>query len=888
MANPDAGAAWRRYLRFLRPDLRADVDDELDFHLAMRTRDLERAGHAAPLARETAERSFGDVDAIRAACLTIDERRFRRASRKEILMSLWNDVRVSARSLRRSSGFTTVAVLCLAIGIAATASIFTVVRGTLVSPLPYRDADRLVSIYVARPERQERGVNISYHDYHAWRTGNRSFSDIGMWTWSTITVSSEDEAERVEAGLVSANLFPILGVAPALGRNFLPEEEAAGTRVILLSDGLWRRRFGGDRGIVGRTIRVNAVEHTVVGVMPPGFAFPEIGQAWRPLPNDLQNDPGNRFYAGAIGRLKDGLALPAAASDLESVMRRQEERLPNDYSGWSADLVSLRDDLVGDLRRPLLVFLGAVAMVLLIVCANVANLLLARGAARERELGVRVALGAGRGRIFSHVLLESLILAAVGGLLGALLTPWGVRLFAMAYPRDVPFYIALQVDAWIVAFVAGLVGTSAVLMGVIPSIRATSIDVGSALREGGRSGEMGTRSGRARGLLVVSELALSVVLLVGAVLLIRSYGALTSTDLGFAQDGILAARVSLPPAEYRVPAKRLDYWGRAYLRLAAIPGVEMVGSAEGIPFSGWNVQSGMTIAGRQPRGPDAELDVHYQNVSPDYLPAIGTRIVAGRGLTPADRDSVNLVGVINETLARSQFAGSSPLGQRIKWGGPDSEWPWITIVGVVSDFRHWRLPAPMRPAIYLPQLAQPTFSQTIVLRTSLPNPRSLEQEVRAALRELDLDAPAYQVQTFGQVVAASLWRQRLQGRVLGTFAVMALVLAALGIYGVISHGVTQRTRELGVRMALGATRREVAALILAQGSRLATVGITVGLVAAFALQGFVKQLLYGIEPSDPLTFTVVPLVLVVVAMAASLIPALRATRVDPAVAMRAE
>ena len=849
---------------------------------------MERAGHAENAAREAAERVFGDLNAIRNECLTIDERRFRRASRKEALMSLWQDIRLSARSLLRSPGFTTVAVLCLAVGIAATASIFTVVRGSLIRPLPYRDADRLVSIYTAMPDRNARGVNISWHDYDAWRTMNRTFDDVGMWTWSTITLSADDEAERVESALVTANLFRVLGVNPVLGRHFLEDEEQPGARVIMLSYGLWQRRFGGDRNIVGRTMRVNAVDHTIVGVMPPGFAFPEIGVAWRPLPNDSQNDPGNRFYAGAIGRLKDGIAFSAAVSDLETVMHRQYDRLPNAYDGFKSDAVSLRDDLVGDLRRPLLIFLGAVSLLLLIVCFNVANLLLARSAARERELGVRVALGAGRKRIFGHVLHECLVLALIGGVIGALLTPWGVRLFSLTFPRNVPFYISLQIDGWIIAFVAVLVAATAILMGLIPSFRATSIDVSAALREGGRSSGGGMRASRARSLLVVSELALSVVLLVGAVLLIRSYSALTGTQLGFIEDGVLSARVSLPPTEFRERAKRIAYWSRAYERLAAIPGVQMVGSADGIPFSGWNVESSVSIEGRPPGKAESEGNVHYQNVSPDYLEAIGARIVAGRGFTDTDRDSVNQVVVVNETFVRNRFAGTDPIGKRLKWGDPSSEYPWMTIIGVVSDFRHWRLPEPVRGAVYTPQLAQPSATQTFVLRTSLPNPRSLEADVRVALRELNRDAPAYQVQTFEQVVAASLWRQRLQGNVLGIFAAMALVLASLGVYGVISHGVAQRTRELGLRIALGASRREVAGLILSQGSRLAIIGISIGLVAAFALRGVVRQLLYGIQPSDPLTFTVVPLVLVLVAMLASLIPALRATRVDPAVAMRAE
>ena len=886
MEQPLAG--WRRYLRFLRPDIKADINDELAFHLEMRARDFERMGLTGLAALEAAQSGFGDLAAIRDACLTIDERRFRRASRKETLMSFLTDLRQSARSLLRSPGFTTVAVLCLTLGIASTATIFTAVRGILLRPLPYRDAERLLVIYDAVPERNERGVNISYHDYDAWRTGNRTLEDVGMWGWSTITISSDDESERVEAGLVSANLFHVLGVSPILGRNFLPEEEKPDARVILLGYGLWQRRFGSDREIVGKTIRVNAVPHTVVGVMPQGFAFPELGQAWRPMTIDLATEPGNRFNAGAIARMKPGVPLSTAAADLESVMRREEERYPNDYKGWSADVRSMRDNVAGELRRPLLVFLGAVGMVLLIVCANVANLLLARGLARDRELGVRAALGASRGRIFGHVILESAILALAGGLLGALLTPWGVRLYAMTYPNDVPFYFSLRVDGWILAFVATLIAAATVLMGIIPSMRATAIDVTAALREGGRSGAGGIRGNRTRNVLVVSELALSVVLLVGAVLLVRSYRSLTNTNLGFSQDSVLAVRVSLPPAEYTVRAKRIVYWDAVYQRLSALPGVTVVGSAEGIPFSGWQVSAGMSIEGRPFVDSKDELGVHYQNVSPRYFDAIGARIVAGRGITEQDRDSVNLVGVINETLARKQFTGINPIGQRMKWGDAGSKWPWITIVGVVSDFRHWRLPEPVHSAIYIPQQAWPSASQTLVLRTTLADPRPLEPSVRSVLRELDRDAPAYQVQTFRDVVSRSLWRQRLQGRVLGLFAGMALLLAALGIYGVISHGVTQRTRELGVRLALGASRREVATMILAQGSRLAAIGVAIGVAAAFLLRKVVAQLLYGVAPNDPLTFTLVPIALVLVALIASLIPALRATRVDPALAMRAE
>lgn len=885
-------ATWRRHFGLLgRADLRADVDEELAHHIDLRTRDLAKLGLSPSAARDEAARLFGDVPAIRAECLEIDNRVKRRTSRKESLMTLLHDLRLSARSLLRSRSFAIVSVACVTIGVAVTATIFSAARSILIRPLPYRDADRLVAIYTAIPAQGARGVNISYWDYVAWRKENRTFADVGMWTWSTITVSTDNDAERIESALVSANLFPLLGIAPLLGRSFTADEERAGNdRVILLGYGLWQRRYGGDREIVGKSIRVNALPYTVVGVMPPNFNFPAVGQAWRPLPQETDaGDRGNRFYAGAIGRLKDGVTLQSARADLERIVRDLQTLYPKDYDGFAPDAITLRDDIVGDLRRPLLVFLGAVAMVLLIICANVANLMLARGAERRREVGIRVALGAGRGRIVRHVLVESALIVSAGGIAGGLLVPLGLRLFTASFPGQVPFYYSFGVDATVIGFVAVVSLLSGVLLGLVPALRASDVDVGAALKEGSRGQAGGRQGSRLRDGIVVAELALSVMLLVGATLLIRSYRALTDTNLGFDEKGLLAVRVSLPGADYGDFERRRAYWENAYQRLSALPGVEAVGSANGIPFSGWNVQSQMTIEGRPVQRKGDELIVHYQNVSPDYFRAIGAPILRGRSLTSADRDSAVYVGVINEVLARREFAGQDPIGKRIRWGDdPNSTWPWITIVGVVRDFRHFRLPEPMLPAVFLSQLAQPSSSQTIVLRTKLDDPRTLEPAVRAVLRELNKDAPAYQVQTFEQVVSTSLWRQRLQGQVLGIFAVMAMLLAAIGIYGVISYAVAQRTREMGVRMALGAKRSQVAMLVLRQGTRLALVGVGIGITGALLLRGTVAQLLYGIAPTDPLTFIGVPLLLASIAVLATLLPAQRATRVDPVVAMKAD
>jgi predicted permease len=881
---------WRRYLRFLRPDVRADVDDELRFHLESATHDLRDEGLSTGEARREAARRFGDVPTIREACVTIDQRRQRRAERSAWLADLAQDARLAVRTLRKSPAFALMATACLALGIGVTTTIFSAVHAILIRPLPYPEADRLVVIYSAIPRKNMHGSNISWPDYLSWREQNRTFDALGMYTWGSNTISGDGESERVESALVTANLFPLLGVRPALGRGFTSAEETPGNdRVILLGDGLWRRRFGGARDIIGRAIRVDGAPYTVIGVMPPGFAFPDRGQAWVPLaPAEWMRGRSNRGLAGAIARLRPGVTLEDARADLAVISRRLQREYPEDNFEWEAEAIPLRQDLVGDLRQPLLVFQGAVALVLLIACANVANLMLARGAARQREVAVRVALGAGRRRIVRQMLTESVVLALAGGALGALLSLGGVRLLRLLFPDDVPFYIALGVDGTALAFAAGVSILTGLLFGVAPALRAARVAPGGALREGSR-GEAGggRRAGRLRSSLVVAEVALSLVLLVGASLLVRSYQALSGTELGFDPHGVLAARISLPESRYPTSEPVRTFYSNLYARLAALPGVTRVGSAQGIPFSGWNVQAWFSIEGRPARRQGDELDVHYQRVSPGYFAAIGVPIVRGRGFGDADRDSSSRVAVINEELVRRELAGVDPIGKRIKFGGVDSKEPWFTIVGVARTFRHYRLPQPMGPAIYFPQLAEPARSQTLVLRTTL-DPASLAAPVREVLHQLDPDVPAYGVQSLDEAVARSLWRQRLQSEVLGVFAALALVLALVGIYGVIAYAVAQRTRELGLRMALGATRARVLGMVLAQGARLAALGVAIGVVASLAATRALGSLLYGVSATDPVSFALVPVALVAVALVASWMPARRATRVDPAVALRAD
>jgi putative ABC transport system permease protein len=880
---------WRRYLRFWRADLRADVDDELTFHLEMRRRDLEALGLPPELARARAEQTFGDVTAIRTACLTIDERRFRRAGRAEWVGDMWSDLRFAMRGLRKAPGFAAMAIACIALSVGVTTTIFTAVNAILIRPLPYPDADRLLAVYSQNIPRGYHGTNISYKDYASWRDENHTLSGLGIWTWVTKTLS-EGETERVAGASVSANLFPTLGIRPLLGRNFLPEEERRGRGdVVLLSYGLWRRRFGGDSSIVGKMISMDSRPHLVVGVMPPNFNFPERGNFWMPFVFEASASEGrgDRGYAGAIGRLKPGVTLQAARADFQALSERLQHDFPTESTGWSTELKTMRDDLTGDLRTPLLVFLAAVGLVLLIGCANVANLMLARGTSRHREMAVRTALGAAHGRLVRQLFTESMLIAVLGGAIGAAVGVWAVRLFRFAFPNDVPFYFSLTADPRALAFAAGVTVLTGILFGTIPAVRTTRVDISNALRDGARGGE-GRARVRLRGALVIGEVALSVVLMVSAMLLIRSYRAYTATNLGFDETGILTARIRLPEFRYDTSAKRIAFFEQLEARLRALPSVTRVGSADGIPVSGWDLQSEVNVFGRPSPPPNQELISHYQEVFPEFFSVMGIRLTRGRMLDDTDRDRAAPNGVINETFARDVFPGQDPIGKRVKFGSPNSGDPWITIVGVIRDYRHYRLPQPMGPALFMHYAVVTGRSQTLVMRTTARDPYSLVPSMRAALHELDPQIALFDVKTMQDAVSQSLWRQRLQSQVLGIFAALALVLAVVGIYGVISYTVAQRTREIGVRVALGAQRRSVLALVLRQGLGLIVSGILIGVVGALGLTRALTTLLYGVSATDVVTYVTVPVLLGGIALVATYFPAARATRVDPLAAIRAE
>ena len=884
--------AWRKQLRFWRSDVREDVDAELGFHFEMRVRDLVAAGWSEAAAREEAARRFGSLAAVREACISIDTRRRERVRRREVLGNVRQDIRFALRSLLKSPVFTLMAVLCVGLGVGVTSTILSAVNAIMVRPLPYAEADDLAAVYAWRPRTDEHGVNISWPDYVSWRNDSRSFAQLGMYTRQAFAFSGEGEPERVDGARVTANLFPLLGVPPLLGAGFTAQsEQPNGPRVVLISHALWQRRFGGQPDVVNRTITLDGHPTQVVGVMPPGFAFPDRGQAWIPLVVEESGlRRGNRFYSGAIGRLKPGVSLEETQQDLDVISARLAAEYPNDNGEWRAEAVSLRDDLVGDLRQPLLVFLGAVACVLLIVCANVANLMLTRGAAREREVAVRAAIGAGRGRLVRQLVTESLVLASLGGIVGLGVAALGVKLYAQAVPDGLPWYVTLRLDGVTLLITLGLSILTGVLFGIVPAFRSSSVSLSGALRDGTASAGEGRRRSRLRSSLVVAEVTLSVVLMIGAGLLLRSYAVLQGTNLGFDRKQVLSFRMALPRNKYDSDEARRNFYASLFERIKALPGVQTVGSAQGIPQSGWNVQADISVEGRPapPRG--QELEVHYQVVAPDFFAAIGVPLIRGRWLGPQDRDTLNPVVVINETMARRAFPDEDPLGRRIKIGAASGDDPWTTIVGVIGDFRHYRLPEPMGPAMYYAYNQYPQYTQTVVVRSgeTAGDPAALTPGIRAILRQLDPDVPAYQWQTLEEAVDRALWRQRLQGQVIGLFAALAMILATIGIYGVISYSVAQRTREVGVRVALGATASQVMGLVLRQGVALVVIGVGLGLLAALGASRLLTRFLYGVAATDLITFVGVPLVLAAVAIMASWLPARRAARIDPLVAMRVD
>jgi predicted permease len=880
---------WLRYLEFFRKNPARDIDDEISSHLEMRIADLRARGLTEAAARSQALSEFGDREAARRDALRVDQRMMRREARGEALDGLLRDARVAVRSLRANPGFAVSAILCAAAGIGITAATVSAGYAILVRSLPYRDSDRVVAIYAENVTRGFTHTNISSPDFASWRDDNRTFSGIAIWGWGTKTLGAGagSDAERLSGADVSWNLFRILGVAPVLGRDFLQEEDAPGRQFeVLISHQLWQRRFGSDSAIVGQTIPIDGRAWTVVGVMPRGFNFPDVGDYWVPFAASPAERHGDRGYAGAIGRLAPGVTLAQAAADLHRVDAELASRFPDDNREWRAQLIPIREDLIGDLRAPLRVLLAAVGLVLLLACINIAGLTLARGAARSREIAIRTAVGASRERLVRQLLTESVVIAGVGGILGLGIAAAAMRVLTTAFPRGVPFYIHLELDLSAVTFVCVITLLTGLLFGIVPALRGSRIELTAALRDGTSGSGIGVDRARLRRGLVVAEVALSAVLLTGAFLLLATYRNLHGMPLGYVPNGVVTARITLPKnAGYPTQPDVKRFYDRLFERLRGDPRVAVVGFAQGTPMTGWDVQGSLDVDGGSPARAGDVLIVHYQYVTADYFRAIGVRLVRGRWLDATDRDSLHPSVLVNERLVAKAFNGAEPIGKRVRIG---SEGPWGTVVGVIGDFQQFRIPEAIPPAVYWSDASYPVRQKTVAIRARTGDPRDLVPALRSAVREIDPGVAVYQIQTMNEVLDRTLWRQSFMRKVLIAFATLAISMACLGLYGVLSYTVAQRTREFGVRVALGASRVRLLRMVLGDGARLALTGIAAGLVTAWFAARFLAAVLYGVEANDPMVFAGVAGALIAVALLAMMIPSRRATRVDPLVAMRAE
>ncbi|HEY0380187.1 MAG TPA: ABC transporter permease [Pyrinomonadaceae bacterium] len=805
------------------------------------------------------------------------------------MRTFWQDIRYGIRVLLKTPGVTFVAVLALALGIGANTAIFSVVNTVLLRPLPYDKPEQLA---VALNFNQKRGLtqnSFSFPNFSDYRAQNNSFDSLAAYNDTSSALAGESP-EQVAGVSATADVFRVLSVKPLLGRTFAPEDERpGGVPVAVISHGMWQRRFGSDPNVVGKQITLDGRSKTVIGVLPADFKFQfteDPPEFWTPMdPDDDLNKQRGANYLHLLGRLKDGVTLRQAEAELKAIASRLEQQYQSENANRTITLVSAQENLVGDLKPTLLVLLGAVAFVLLVACANVANLLLARAAGRGREMALRTALGASRPRIIRQLLTESLLLSLIGGVLGLLLSLWGIDLLGAFVPADIPRVGETRLDLTVLFFTLGATLLTGLIFGLAPALSATKLHLNEALKEGGRSASEGRGRHRMRSLLIVSEVSLSLVLLVGAGLLIKSFIRLRNVNPGFDARGVLTASLSLSSVKYQEEEQQTRFIEQAVARAAQVQGVEAAGAVMPLPFSGNNLSISYAVDG-QPEPPPGERPVSGARViTPGYLRAMGIPVIRGRDFTERDDDKAPKVVLINETLARKHFAGDDPVGKRLNLGLNDINGE---VVGVVGDVRSRNLSKEAGPEFYVPYAQVPIGDVSLVVRTSSADPTPLTQALRSAVQEIDRDQPLYEVHTMNALVAESVSRQRFSMTLLALFAGLALMLASVGIFGVMSFLVTQRTHEIGIRMALGAQRRDVLKMIVGQGMKLTLVGVALGLAAAFALTRLMSSLLYGVSATDPLTFAGVSLLLAAVALLACYVPARRAMRVDPMVALRYE
>jgi putative ABC transport system permease protein len=872
---------WRRLIFYVRRDrFDRELEDEMRFHLEMKAGENQAAGMSSEEARSASQRQFGNRTLLREVS--------REMWGFRSIETLTQDLRFGIRMFLRNPGLTAVLILTIALGIGLNSALFSVVNSLLLNPLPFPEADRLTYAWTRSDRLSSERLGVTPEEFEEWRKQPQSFMGIAAHTGTWFNLSGTDEPERISSARVSPTFFSLLGIKPALGRDFLPEDEDfKGGRAVILSHRLWQRRFSADPSLIGRTIRLNDLPYVVVGILPPGFRLPQIREGtsetelWTVL--DLNIWRGAPVLS-VFARLKPGLDVEVAQAELNSIARRLEIAYPQTHSGKSVHLVPLQEQVVGGVRHSLLVLFGAVLIVLLIACANISNLLMARAAGRRREMALRLAIGASRLRLIRQLLTEGILLAVVGGGLGLLIAFFAKTLLLSLSEQSIPRADEVVIDMRVLLFTLSLSVIIGLVFSILPAILASSMNPNQSLKEGAKPGAAGRSGNRLRGMLIVVQVALALVLTISAGLLTRSFLALLSVDPGFDPKKVLTFDLFLS-SKYNPPAQGAGFYRQLTERLAALPGVEAAGAVNALPLGGTFTWT-FFIEGRQPS--DVPLGrVEYQIVTPDFFHTVGIPLVKGRVFTEQDGKEAIPVGIINEAMARLYWPNEDPIGKRLRVQAPISMAPWATIIGVVGDVKHNGLDRDPSPAFYRPHQQHPRGDMTLVVRAQR-DPLALANSVRYQVREMDKDIPISNLREYTYFVAKSVAQRRFAMLLLAIFAVIALALALCGIYGVLSYSVSQRTQELAIRQALGAEPRDVLALVVRQGMYLVLVGIIIGLAAAFGLTRVMTNMLYEIKPLDLTTFMTVPFLIAGVAALACYIPARRASRQDPMVALRNE
>ena len=860
-----------------------DLSEELEAYLEMLVEVKVAEGLKPREARRAALIELGGVDQVKE--------RVREVRVGYFLGTVWQDLRYGVRTLLKSPAFTIVAVLSLALGIGANTAIFSVVNGILLRPLPYPESERMVAVWHTPPQESFPGTtrfSVSPGNYLDWKEQSRAFERMAIYQYAGLSLSGGGDPVPVTGASVSSDFFSVLGIEVERGRAFSTEEEQQGReQVVILSHGLWQRAFGANPNLIGQTVTLNSRSFTVVGIMPAGFEFPAEAELWVPLAWDAAERQTRAIHDYlVVARLKRDASLAQAQAEMSTISSRLEQQYPEANKGWGAVVIPLKEDMVGDVRPALLVLFSAVGFVLLIACANVANLMLARGANRKKEIALRIALGATRGRIVRQLLCESVLLSVVGGLLGLLLAGWGGQLLVRLSAGSLPNSGEVGMDSWALGFTLLVSLVAGVLAGVAPAMQFSKNELSETLKQGSGRGGGSSVKQRTRKVLVVCEVAMSLVLLVGAGLMIRSFWKLQSVDPGFDTSNALTLSVGLSPVRYAEPQQQLAFHDRVLEQIKAQPGVVAVGSTTTIPLTGGGSRQPFTIEGR-PAPPVSEQPLaQTRYVSPDYFRAIGIPIRQGRAFEDRDRDGAPQVVIISEAMARRFWPGQNPLGQRLTASFHEQQGP-REVVGVVGDVKSRGLDDDAAATMYLPFRQAPRPWITFVARTA-SDPQGFVQPVSRVVYAVDKEQALSSVRTMDQVLTESLSGRRFNMTLLMTFAGLALALAAVGVYGVMNYSVMLRRRELGIRIALGARGLDVLRLVLGQGLALTLIGVGVGMAGAYALTRLMSSLLYGVTATDFVTFGSVSGVLILVGLLASFLPARRATKVDPMIALRSE